>query len=555
MPALVLVASFFLFAVALVLQTWLAHRYAIWGDEWDTIAPSFLKWRGQGKTFWWQIGQYNANPPGDNFILRQYYLSDVFGWLKNLNEEIFWRLPYLLVWGLTCFTAFWGALKYSRSWFFAFFAFCFTLAAPGPLTYATEIRFYIWLVFFMSLCVWQTLATVRAKSSTKEFALLSLFASVGVCFHLMLAAVGYLVLLGGLGLTAYELYQKKKITPKSVAYFIASAIPFTLYKVELKHWLFIPPPHTGASAWSKFRATPWRTFLDAFASNLPLRAEWIIYGIALLTVVLLGVILARIYRKEWLSVIEGGLLVFFFWACPIALFISAAHREYDLLTRHFIFEVPVIAACLVYLGLFAVDILKPVVSRAKFLEFARAAACLILFAGTFDVIVAKARDQNIFSPAKVNYSLPAWRSYFSNLPDRKPLVIVGTRPDRYHYGSDLGTYMAGMFSNYARPFTPIYYSKHGVYSSLEALDPSLKAKIEKNPEEFDFLMVDSLEGLKRIFPGFPWKSLACKTFETNNLHACRTFRVTKLKGLKKNLNATLEPGTNQRALTTQGLTR
>src|SRR5579871_5355255 len=88
------VAAALLILFAVLMQAHVAGRMPLWGDETDTIRPAFRAWRGD-HSFWWQIGQYNANPPGDNAVDRLVYRSGVLEWLRLRSPELFWRLPYI----------------------------------------------------------------------------------------------------------------------------------------------------------------------------------------------------------------------------------------------------------------------------------------------------------------------------------------------------------------------------------------------------------------------------------------------------------------------------
>ncbi|MBI3555713.1 MAG: hypothetical protein HY074_05580, partial [Deltaproteobacteria bacterium] len=239
-----LVLAGVLLLYALVVQVWISLRVPLWGDEFDTIAPAFRSWRG-GHSFWWQIGQYNANPPGDNLVLRGYHRSGVLPWLRAASPELFWRLPYLMVFTATLSAMFYGAWRWTDSLFIAFLAFATAISSPGLLEYGNVVRFYIWLAFFTTLLLWQFLQLADRRKTGRHF-FFSLVTTVAVCFHLVIAAIAYFFLVYTVVWLVFDVYKAGVRTLKRASTFfprlLAGFLPFIMYKVELKHWLFIPHP-------------------------------------------------------------------------------------------------------------------------------------------------------------------------------------------------------------------------------------------------------------------------------------------------------------------------
>ena len=137
-----------------------ATQLNLWGDEFDTINPVFLNWHGH-KNFWWLLGQYNAQAPGDNLFLKFYFKSNLLNWLFTKSEELFWRLPYITLFFATSISTFLLSYKYCKSSTLAFLAFIFCLLSPGLLIYSLEVRFYSWLIFFMTITIFLFLELIE----------------------------------------------------------------------------------------------------------------------------------------------------------------------------------------------------------------------------------------------------------------------------------------------------------------------------------------------------------------------------------------------------------
>lgn len=523
--------------LATTLETWLALRLPLWGDELDTITPAFRNWRG-GKSFWWQIGQFNACPPGDPLVLRGLHRWTGLGWLESLSPELFWRLPYLMAFGLAAPLAFFGAWRWTRSALIGFLAFAFTLSSRGLLIYATETRFYAWLAFFMTACVWLFMR-VAEEPRSRSFYVLSLTAALGVCFHLMLGAVAYFLMLFAIFWCAVDIAgmwrgRKRGRFPYQRAlsaflYLFAGALPFILYKVALKHWVFIPPPWAGISPWEKLRAADINsTFLYNIMVNLPAfipANHWLVWLAALVT----AATALAVTRRNPARIAQGLFLGMLLVASPIALYLSAAARNYGMMGRHFIYQIPVTACCAVFLWKTLADLVSPerLVERRAWLRRGAAplaaAVMLTVFSNTVATLFEFASSHRETIPSKVTYPLVAWREFYRRLPARRELVVVGARPDQYDALTDFGNFKAGILRFYTREFSPVFYTSKGTFGADEAAAPGLAGRIEREPALYDFLLFDEQARLRKLFPRLPWSSWKCHVYRKDSgpLSFCR----------------------------------
>ena len=154
-------------AFAVTLQCFIATRLSLWSDEIDTISPVFLPWRGD-HSFWWQVQQYIATPPGESLVLRAFYRSGALSWVFDRSPELFWRIPYILVYAATAVTTYLLGLRWLKSSSLALICAVSMLCAGGPLSYATESRYYIWLAFFMTASVFLFLILLEEGSRLSD---------------------------------------------------------------------------------------------------------------------------------------------------------------------------------------------------------------------------------------------------------------------------------------------------------------------------------------------------------------------------------------------------
>ncbi len=525
-----LVLAGVLLVYAVILQVWISLRVPLWGDEFDTIAPAFRNWRG-GHSFWWQIGQYNANPPGDNLVLRGYHRSGWLPWLRAASPELFWRLPYILVFTATLCSMFYGAWRWTGSTFVAFLAFAATISSPGIMEFGNVVRFYIWLAFFTTVLLWQFLFMSERNERRKpglHYAF-SLVASIGVCFHLAVAAIAYFFLCYSVVWLAFDLYKARVRTLKRAMRFfprlLAGALPIIVYKVELKHWLFIPHPWAKDSPWTRLAERGFtQAFMQGIAANLP--GQLSPYWLSLLVLLLGAATIFHAFKRRPEAFAQGCLLFLMLFICPIVLFISAAQRNYDLSERHWVFEVPVVICTLVYLWKTGGAILRkesmlnsrPGLGKAVLAVLAGT----MIFADTFSALTSFAASRGESTPARVTYPLLAWRQAYLVLPGRRELVIIGSRPDEYSAASDQGEYRAGIMKHYTDEFSPLFYSVLGSFNSEGKPDKSVAERVEAHPAHYDFLLFDNVEKLQKMFPRLPWSSWHCTALRGGSpLSFCR----------------------------------
>lgn len=530
--------ALFVIFFAVILQSWLASHMTIWGDESDTMAPAFRVWRGD-HDFLWQIGQYNANPPGDNLQLRWYYRSGVLVWLKELAESLYWRLPYILVYAATCVAAFIGAFRWTRSGLLALFA-CLYIAVTGNVfDIALSARFYIWEVFFVTAAVFQALYVLEtpfheSKQLSGRFVALSLIASLGICFHLMLVPIGYLILVYAYFCLVLKIYRHLKTREFNLkdglsCFFLllVGYLPFIIYKVELKHWIFVPPPWKEINPLARLMAAPLSLFVDRITISQPYMQFWRDGGLlALIAIIVLGFV-ASGYKKIWAYFTQLGFAIIMICGTIAALFYSASARNYPLTVNHGIYQSPVFAATLVLLlKIFRDEIFK--IRSKKIDAFFKGVtgrvtqylAAIFIFITALGLIGEKAGSIRHFSLFKSNYSFSEWRDYYRRVPDKKTLYVFGANP-REMLADDDG-YTAGMLDIYVKEFSPFYVSERG------CVDPS------GNKVNFDFenakfeagtdILVVACDWFKKRHSKFKWENTSCFKYPDQQLCHCRVLK-------------------------------
>lgn len=503
---------------ACLLQAWISMRVPLWGDELDMMLTTFRNWRGH-QSFWWQLGQFNAQPPGDNLLLRLYYRSGALAWLRESSPEFFWRLQYIMVFAASALVSALGTWHWTRSRFAAFVIFALTLMSPGMLEYGNNVRFYIWSAFFSAALLWTFFLMVEQPRSWLYY-LFSVLATLGVCFHLTAVPAAYLFMGYALAWLAYDVYRKPLAIfshLRGLPRLFFGALPFIIYKVEAKHVLFIPHPWKEADPWGMFKSLGLdAAIIGPMQSNLPLHLSF-----QTLYLLIGAVTLATIYylaKRDLAAALQGAYLGLYLVATPVALFYSAAQRNYGLSGRHFVFAIPVALGAAIYLLKPLVRIRVPVVGA-----LAGIVLCALVTHEAFSQISTFVSSRGETTPARVTYPFITWRNAYSAMPDSKPLVIVGTQPDRYGPMSDQGEFRAGIMYFYTNDFKPVFLSEKGSYNQSSELDASVARKIEKTPSAYDYLVLDGLEYAKRRFPKLPWKSFKCMTYKPGAaLSFCRT---------------------------------
>jgi hypothetical protein len=531
--AVVLFVLFF----AVILQSWLAGRLSIWGDESDTIMPALRVWKGH-KDFLWQIGQYNANPPGDNLQLRWYYRSGALSWLKELAEGVYWRLPYILVYAFAVLAFFVQVLRWKRSPTAAAFAALFVATAHRVFIDGVEMRFYIWLVFFMSIAAPQVLYVFNrtelfseTERVSKDFVALCLICAFGALFHLMLVPVGYFVWaysLLAISIGAYRFATRKKepapakqrsffsVFSRAFLVLLLGSLTFIIYKVELKHLIFVPHPWKEIDPWQKLFAAPISLFVDRISDTLAFPGFWKGGGLIALVILLAIALGFNLARREWNRALSGGFLLSMVAGSPLVLFWNSAARNYPLNVSHCVYQAPLIALSILYLLSEArahaarFNELKKIVKQRRVNTLltntqkpASIAAICTMGAIATGLISSHAFGIKDFSPAKENFSFNLWRDYFRRVPGAKPLVVVGAEPGAMT--ADAG-YIAGMLDRYTLEFRPIYLSDKGAvdWRNRPVSKGALKNFLS-NPST-NYLLI-GCEKLRNKFPMIPWEKI------------------------------------------------
>lgn len=523
-----LAAILLLFACAM--QVWVATRLPLWGDELDHIQTVFRAWRGH-HNFWWHLGQFNANPPGDNLALRAYYHSGFLRWLLSYSPELYWRLPYVLAYCLTAAAAFLGAWRWTGSTIVGFLMFLYTLASSELFIYATESRFYVTLVLFMTVCVW-LFQTAVERPGSRELVALAVMAAIGTVHHLMMAAVGYLVF-------AYTIYwfavrtwfTRGRGMASNLALLAVGALPFAVYKIELKHFLFIPAPWSDAAPISALLEKGLKNaILGPIAHVQPIDfgdgAALYIVAVGLACSLALSI---RAYRIE--RVIQGLFLAAMLFGTPLALYVSAESRHYGLLGRHFLYQVPIVSCTLVYFWKIATEQfgqkMRVFVSFFSPRSLKVAAAVAAIGAAYMTAHVASRISSRAYflrdrSPAKVTYPLIEWQMFYRHVPAARKLVVVGSQPDVLNGLTDLGGFKAGQMTTYTKEFSPLFYSVKGGFELDGKEHKTLRLQVESHPEQFDYLVFDDAERLKALLPKLPWARWHCAIYENGQpLRFCR----------------------------------
>ncbi len=523
----------FLLVLVTLLQTALASGYSLWGDELDNIAPALRPWTGE-KSFWWQIRQYNANPPGDPWVLRGLLQVGGFDWLKKFHEEIFWRAPYILVYSLTGFFTYLMSLRWSKSDAFAFLLFCAFLLTPGTFTYATENRFYIWGLMFMTLSTWEVMIAAQTGFALVNLVAISIFTAAGVCFHIALALNCYLFFWFGLFFAGKHLlvrYLRGKsrgalrewVYPALVL--ALCCFPYLLFKHEKHHWIFLPGGKgMGAVFWDSLRQAP--SFLpQLISSSLPFARLWNSPGLTLLFLALPAKLVFDIYRKNKPGIYQGIFLSSLLIGGSFLILISANANNYPLAERNLLFEIPVIYASLAYL--FFSDLrpeiisnqLRPWLAKIPGLPYGYRWVPLLgttlLFGYTAAAITRTASERALTSPAKSNFALAKFRDFYRQLPDSRKLVVVGADDGTHYAGTDRGVYIGGAHLHYTREFNPIYITERG------APAPVL-AEMRKKWNHYEFLILGDRRYYEKAFTQLPWNDFKCTPFIVGEMNFCRT---------------------------------
>jgi hypothetical protein len=505
------VLGLFALLFAVVLQAWLAGHLSLWGDETDTMAPAFRVWKGH-KDFLWQIGQYNANPPGDNLVLRWYFRSDALGWLRERAETFYWRVPYVLVYAFVPVAAFIGVLRWTGSALFALLASLFIACAPGVFVYGTEVRFYIWEAFFVTVASLLAMRVLEepfaeTKGLTRRFVALSAVTALGICFHLMLVPVGYLVAV--YALACLVKMPKRFMGKRALGLALVGFFPVIIYFVELKHWIFVPRPWKEIDPLQRLFTTPLSLFLDRISVNLPFQGFWRQGGLVALATAL-GVLGAyRAGKRRWSGALQAAYLLVMIGGTPLVLFYAAAARNYPLNVSHCVYLVPLVAIALVYL-------LRAAAPRKPW-ALAKLATAVAAFAVTLGLIADQAYSMRDSSPAKVNFPMSEWRDFYRREPGRGPLFVVGANLETMF--ADSGEYVAGMVERYTKEFSPYYISKKG--SRAPDGKPISAAAFTSGPRPGAGYLFLELPKLKPLYPKFRWNELSCFDYEGGKLSYCR----------------------------------
>lgn len=499
-----------------VLQGYLASKHSLWSDELAAIDPAVSPWVG-GRSFWFLIKQYIANPPGENLVLRWLYNSSNFAWLRQASLELFWRLPYLFAYALSAVVTYSYALKWSRSPLVASTLLALFLSSPGPFAWATETRFYAWAILFMTCAVWEGVLFIEGGFDRKSYCRLSFIAAIGVLFHVSLALICDLLFGYALFLVGSSIYKWKRTGSRPtrgglcrlVLATMIGTIPHIIYQYEKIHWIYVP---NGTGIWSVFGSSLSQAagiISSRTAGIMPFgkvwrNGGWVSFSMGFAFVFALAV-RARDLRRALVSFFILALAI----GGPFALILSSNANRFAVLDRHFLFVVPVLICGSAYLVYDRI--------REKVLRIPPLIRCfgifLVLTIALGNGIALTRKSVERGSPAKVNADLARFRDFYSMLPDRKKLVLVGVGSGEPLLTDDVGEWIGGAHTFYAAEYSPFFLN------SREAP----KWKIPTQPSEwakYEFLIFVP-SGKEPEVEGLAWDRLRCSAFSWGRLRFCR----------------------------------
>ncbi len=497
-----LIALVFFTVFSVLLLAWLASIAPLWGDELDTIAPAYSPWRGSN-SFWWQIGLYNANPPGDNFMLRLFVKSEFLAWLKLENPELFFRVPYILVYSFSGIAMFFCTSALTLSTGVGLVCSLLMLASHSVFFFAVETRFYIWLVLWMVIALGYFLNIIREETKQNLF-FLALLICIGSSFHLMVMSLGYLLF----GYVFFSELISKYTVREKVLRIIISFLPILYYKkIIVKRWVQILPMDPDFNFLASFKALSLSQLYQksVLVLNPGLRGGlWL----ALLIIIFLFSLAAAIFLKRKKLIAQCSVLTIMFFLTPLYFYFATSARHYPVLERHLIYQVPIIC--------FALGIFLKIVFELgiKLPSILRPLVTLSILTFTLSMVCVQAGHYRNDLPTKVSVAFNRFREVYRMVPDKRKLLIVGASPE--YTAADTGLWLARTHMDLLNEFEPSYYSKNGFYNSK-------KTKVVQKISwvDFDLLLVGDLVELPRILK-LPegWKP-SCRTFPPGNLAYCR----------------------------------
>jgi len=506
--------------VSTLLLVLVAYRLSLWGDELDTVDPAFRPWSGPGN-FWAKIRDYNANPPGDNFVERLLWQSPRLHWIYQISEELFWRMPHVLLFGATLYGLYRLSRSHFESAFLGFVVFAWYAVSPGPLNFAVEARFYAWALFFMTLSVWLGLRTINKGFSLGSWFAVSLATFMGVGFHVALALNCYVLMWFSLYRAGRFLWveSRKRKVPNwiqlihEVGFFFIGVAPYLFFKYEKHHWIFLPG---GKGAGAVFWAS-----LSAAFSEIPKQLGESVWPTRLWQSPLMMMTLAAllvwkgawsIRRRLFNEALGSFYLVILLFGGAFALLLSCNANGYYCSGRNYLFAVPVLMA--------SVMTLIPVgaIRQIRTVPTSIAIALIgLVFLGAVSVVLDRSFSLSQGSPTKVNFDFGVFRREFEHLPDRKPLIVVGGGSGDLWAATDGGSYIGGAHIYYTKAFHPRF---------LSTRTPEMQRELSRERAwgRYDYLVIISMEQAKEKFPQIPWKDAKCSQYSIGTLSFCRITR-------------------------------
>ncbi len=499
------------------LQAYLASKLSFWADEISAIAPAFSPWHGE-KNFWWQIRQYVANPPGENLVLRLLYKCGSLRWLLESSPELFWRLPYILVYAASAIATYFYAEKWSRSTLVGSFILCLFISAPGPFNWATETRFYSWAIFFMTLATWEGLFFIKSNFSQKNFIRVSAVTTLGLLFHISLVLIAYLLLIYSVSIILNKILEWKKRSHfrvgieafKLLKDISPGVIPYLFYIFECRYVLWIP----DGSKWKVLGKTILEvpeTLTKQVSLLLPFGTTggWIILSILL--VALLGLCTRTLFIRDRVVSHSAIFLLSLGFGGPFLMLLSTNANHFAVMGRYFLFSIPVLFAAVAYVVSYSTRIRSSLL-KTPFLIKCAFSIGVLAFGLMHSFEMARSNIEG-GSPAKINYDFVSFRNFYEKLPDRGKLVLVGVGVGEQLLTTDSGDWIGGLHSWYLEKFSPIYLNSKTLLSG-EYVSHG------RTNESRDYVIFSPV-GHEPKVPGMDWSKLRCHSFSWNKYRFCR----------------------------------
>lgn len=527
----------FLILVTIVF-TYHSTQLPLWVDEWDTLSPSFDPWLG-AQGFWAHLKRYNANPPLVNLIVRWFHDSGLFKHFIDAGHgygapELYWRFTSLAMFFLTGIFSFWLGTLVFQSPLYGTVWTGLIYQSSYVYEYATESRFYIWVVSLMALHLGLFFLFIR-KPSLKAFMLLVAQTSLAILTHLIFVPSAYLILLGTLvciGLQIKALRREALLSAlrKNVHVLLIGSLPYLTYKFTQKKLVFI------AGETKDFDINAFLGFFKPAIQSLILDPLPKFQGATILFYALLVFCcfeaMRSLRKKEWKVFSEAILLLTYTLGVSFLLYKSTYQRDYGLSSRHTIFLPVTYALGVAWVLSRLISHFSMTQAKRSMLNMACAASLLLYWPA---LLVAEQTSSSILSSTsiKIVYYLNRLRDFYKLLPEKRQLVHLGLPHPSVTHNSDLGGFLMITPKLYSDEFSPHYLSKqHGAFDASGNKMPELEERIYKFPEKYDFIVYDSLEKTQVLFPGIRWNQIKCVNFTkryANGLYFCRIWSESEKK--------------------------